>query len=215
MVTAMLMIECPNCKEWIHSPLLLEIKETKCPSCEEVVPVTEVYISAGSYSIYREALLKSRPKYIRLLEEAEKELNELKNKKSMPYDKSADTVISFIEDLKEMLDGSRGSPRTPGGSTTVEYSVQEVTHQCGLVNISSSGICIDVGEVSTLPQKGEKICVQFLGEEPFRIEGMVMWAGKETQLGIRFLDMDESTIKHLHNYILGKIPELRIEKKKP
>jgi hypothetical protein len=123
------------------------------------VSITEVYISAGSYSIYREALLKSRSKYIRLLEEAKKELDELKNKKSAPYDKSADTVMSFIEDLKEMLDGARGSPRTHGGRTSVEYSIHDVTQQGGLVNISSSGVCIDVEEVSSLPQKGDKISV--------------------------------------------------------
>jgi hypothetical protein len=97
MVTAMLMVECSNCQEWIRSPFLLEIKETKCPGCKEVVPVTELYISAGPYAISREALLKSMSKYKRLVADAENELKDYQKRKTEPYDASLRTVKKFVE----------------------------------------------------------------------------------------------------------------------
>jgi hypothetical protein len=212
-VTAMLMVECPDCKEWIPSPFLLEIKETQCPNCEGLVPVKEVYISAGAYSINRDALLKSIFKYKRLIAEAGKNLEELQKNKRGAYE--VKRVVKFIENLKELLDGCRDSPRAPGGRVMVECTFKDAACNSELVNISSTGACVDVGEVSFLPQKGDKVGLRFWGKDPFRVEGSVIWIGKENRIGTKFLNIDKLTIKHLHDYILEKIPELWIEKKTP
>jgi hypothetical protein len=198
MVTAMLMVECSNCQEWIRSPFLLEIKETKCPGCKEVVPVTELYISAGPYAISREALLKSMSKYKRLVADAENELKDYQKRNTEPYDASLRTVKKFVENLKEMLDGGRVNPRSYGHRVLVECTIIDVAYNSELVNISAA-----------------KTSLRFWGEEPFCIEGMVTWVGRENNVGIKFLDMDESTIKQLHNYILEMVPEPKIDKKIP
>jgi hypothetical protein len=76
----------------------------------------------------------------------------------------------------------------------VECTIIDVAYNSELVNISAAGACIDIG---------------------FCIEGMVTWVGRENNVGIKFLDMDESTIKQLHNYILEMVPEPKIDKKIP
>jgi hypothetical protein len=97
----------------------------------------------------------------------------------------------------------------------VECTIIDVAYNSELVNISAAGACIDIGEASSLPSKGDKTSLRFWGEEPFCIEGMVTWVGRENNVGIKFLDMDESTIKQLHNYILEMVPEPKIDKKIP
>lgn len=211
----MLMIECQGCKEWIRSPFLLEMKELTCPNCAWEMPVKEIYVSAGAYSIFRDALLKSLSRYRHLLSEAENELQELKDHGKEPTDKSTRALQQFIRNLKELLDGCRPSPRAPGGNALLKYTIHDVEHKGGLVNLSTSGICIAVGDKSALPRKGDRVSLFFGGADALSARGEVIWAGRNKHVGIKFVDLDESALNRLHNYILEKIPDVTMEKRQP
>jgi hypothetical protein len=185
------------------------MSEVLCANCFKVVPVTEIYISAGSYSIYRDVLLKSISKYKRLLNEAENELHELKNNGNGSDEAAIRRVNRLIKDLKEMLDGGRANPRAPGGNASIKYTIHDISHDGGLINLSTSGICVDIGKISQPLHKGDHVSLSFGGEEPFSVDGQVMWARKGNQAGIKFQNMDKLAIKRLHDYMLDRIPEIR------
>src|SRR3972149_3574891 len=108
-------MKCLVCKEWIHSPLLLGKKEVFCPHYGKPVPVHNIYISAGPYSIFRDVLQENLLRYRRLLMEAEKEIEKLsaRTKTSMPDDISRKSMRKFINHLKEHLEVCRHHLREP------------------------------------------------------------------------------------------------------
>ncbi len=206
----MLKMECPRCARWICSPLLTEMEHTSCPNCGSLVPVKEVYVIAGAYSIYRDVLLKNRFKYQKLLNEAERELNELMRaaKEAKPYEESARSISRFISDLKELLNGSRDKIRIPAGDTDVEFTVGDRSFKGSLVNISTTGVCIKAREGIEALDRGRSLILKFLGRkatELFKVKGEVVWAVKKNrQAGLRFVDLDKETQQHIKDYILEK-----------
>lgn len=197
----MLRLECPECKEWIHSPVLTEIKELRCPVCAVIVPVKDLYITAGPFSIYREVLLKNRFKYQRLLAEAEKELEEIKKGGSIrPHSISASSIELFMENIKEMLGGCRDNLRMEDGAA-VRCFFKGEPFEAMLVNISSTGACIDTGSLAL--KKDDEVTIE-LGGTPgvgvFSVMGSAAWAsGKKA--GIKFYRMEERVRTSLIDYI--------------
>lgn len=205
----MLKVECPECKEWIHSPLLMEMDKTTCPGCGVQVPVDEVYITAGPYSISRDVLMKHFFKYKRLLTEAANELEEMKKegKGLKTYEVSSDSVNKFMGNLQELLTGCRSGFRITPGDKKVNYFVKDNSNsnESRLVNISMTGICIDAAEGSVMPRKGEEITIELVDEQySIKVKGMVVRSGKDSTIGIQFLGLDDNTRKGLLDYILEK-----------
>ncbi len=206
----MLKTECPRCEKWIFSPLLTEVEETQCPNCGSSVKVKEVYVTAGAYSIYRDVLLKNKFKYQKLLKEAEKELEELMRSAggARPYEESAKSISRFISDLKEMLNGSRSKLRIPAGDTVIEFTSGGNLFRARLVNISTTGVCIDAKEGMEAVDKGSRLSLKFLegpATAPFAVTGEVVWVSKDKgQAGLRFVDMDAATVRRVRDYILEK-----------
>ncbi|MFQ5735497.1 MAG: PilZ domain-containing protein [Thermodesulfobacteriota bacterium] len=198
----MLRIECPNCKEWIHSPFLVDYKVMQCPTCEAEVPVGELYISAGPFSIHRDVLRKNMFKYKRLLMEAEKELNEVKgavgNLKADPI--STKSIGLFIDNLKEMLSGCRESTRFNPDGLSIRFVGKGGSVEARLVNISTTGICVDIGEHAAEYKKAEEVAVELQGAGRGRLPGRVVWAGAGP-IGIRFHDMDEEVRQKLFEFL--------------
>ncbi|MBE9527757.1 MAG: PilZ domain-containing protein [Proteobacteria bacterium] len=190
----MLKVECPKCKQWLHSNLLLEKKETTCPTCNVKVDVDELYISAGPYSISRDVLRKHFFKYKRLLTEAFKELEELKSESadSKAYKVTEDNVATFISNLKEMLEGCREGYRVFPENQPVEVTIGDKRYESQLGNVSITGICIKLEEGVPVPVKGDKVGVDIKSNGfDIALDGTVVWVRDTNVLGLRFEDFDK------------------------
>jgi hypothetical protein len=203
----MLKVECPKCKEWVHSPFLVEMDEMACPSCGVEIPVEEVYISAGPYSISRDVLMKHFFKYRRLLSEAASELEELKKEGEglKKYDITADNVSKFMKNLEELLAGCRSGFRISPGDKKVNYFINDSSHESRLINISMTGICIDAGEGATLPAVSDKITIELVDDpHNIKVNGVALRVAKSGIIGIQFAELDMDAKKSLLDYILEK-----------
>lgn len=190
----MLKVECPECKQWLHSNLLLEKKEITCPTCDVKVDVNELYISAGPYSISRDVLRKHFFKYKRLLTEAFKELEELKSESegSKAYKVTEDNVATFISNLKEMLEGCREGYRVFPENQQVGVTFDGKRYESQLGNVSITGICIKLAEGVPVPKKGVTVGVDIKGNGfDFALDGTVVWVRDTNVLGLRFVDSDK------------------------
>lgn len=201
--------ECPDCKIWVYSPFLNESDNTVCPDCGKNFPVGELFVSAGPFAIYREVLQKNMHKYTRLLGEAKKELESLSSLKGMgkPYEETASTVRKFIANLEELLEGCREGLRVHAGDIGVDYVLNDTVMKARLVNISITGICLDVGENVARLGKGQVITLAIKDPaipDGFRLVGEVVWSGKGTQTGVRFLDLDNDEKRVLKDYVMEK-----------
>ena len=203
----MLKVECPKCKEWVHSPFLVEMDEMTCPSCGVQIPVEEVYISAGPYSISRDVLMKHFFKYRRLLTEASTELEELKKEGEglKKYDITADNVSKFMKNLEELLAGCRSGFRISPGDKKVNYFIDDSSHESKLINISMTGICINAGEGAALPAVSDKITIELVDDSHnIKVQGVALRVAKSGIIGIQFAELDMDAKKSLLDYILEK-----------
>ena len=211
-------MKCLVCKEWIHSPLLLGKKEVFCPHCGKPVPVHDIYISAGPYSIFRDVLQENLLRYRRLLTEAEKEIEKLsaRTKTSMPDDISRKSMRKFINHLKELLDGCRDHLRAPTGNAVVECTFGGVCYEGTLVNISISGVCVDLGKSVELPKKGINGTLRFMdgkNRDYLVLRGPVAWSNAVGHVGVRFPEIDEKSRELLEEYIESHMHALNMPKK--
>jgi hypothetical protein len=199
----MLKVECPQCRQWLHSSFLVETKEMTCPTCNITVPVQEVYVSAGSFSISRDVLKKHFFKYERLLKEAVRELDDLKKEgASKPYKISQDNINSFIDNLKEMLEGCREGFRIAPSEKHVNYFIKDSGYDGKLVNISMTGMCLNATDPSFTPAKGSDVSIEIKdGPHNFKVPGTVVWASKSGAMGVRFSDMAPEIMDSLLEYI--------------
>lgn len=208
----MLKTECTECKVWVYSPFLTDMKETVCPDCGVTFQVGEIFISAGPYAIYRDVLLKNMHKYTRLLAEARKELSELDRLKglsndSKAYGETTETIKKFIKNLEELLEGCRGGLRVPVEDITLDYVFDKNLYNGKLVNISTTGVCLEVGENVSIHSKGQEINLSIKEEnmsEPLHLAGEIVWAGRGGRVGVKFLNMDEDKKHALREFIMDK-----------
>ena len=201
----MLRHQCPECKEWIHSPFLVDYKQMQCPSCSATVEVSDLYISAGPFSIHRDVLRKNMFKYTRLLMEAEKELTDVKDAvgKFKADAISTKSIAMFIENLKAMLSGCRDSTRFSAQGLSIRFIGPKGSVEAKLINISTTGTCVDIGESAAGYRKGDEVAVELGGAGRGRLPGKVVWAGKGP-VGIRFNEMDEATRQGLFEFLRDK-----------
>ncbi|MBI5345384.1 MAG: PilZ domain-containing protein [Deltaproteobacteria bacterium] len=204
----MLKTECAKCREWVHLPFTSVVTETVCPSCNEMIPVKEVYVSAGPFMILRDVLSKNMFKYKRLVLEAEMEVRELgKYGNSRGYDISAQSIGMFVSNIKEMLDGCRDNLRHRLEEDHMEYIVDGRAHKGNIVNISVSGICMDAGKNAGINKLGGEIVLRLKANESsgeFNLSGSVVRIGAENHIGVKFTNMDEDSRKKIEDFILVK-----------
>lgn len=198
----MLKTECTKCGTWAMLPFNT-VEETACPNCGEDIPVKDVYVSAGPYTIYRDVLLKNMYKYKRLIMEAEKEISELQKKNGEKrYEVTAESIRLLLANFKEMLDGCRDSQRHNLGSN-ISYTINKQTYQGKIVNLSLSGICIDAGKIASVSKLFNEIMIRLkYGQEQVSLNGKIMWIGGGNKMGIKFLNIDENVREALKDYIL-------------
>ena len=190
----MLKAECPECKQWLHSNMLQEKKEVVCPTCNVKVDVDELYISAGPYSISRKVLKKHFFKYKRLLDEAFKELDELKSESSdsKPFKITEDNVSAFIDNLKEMLEGCREGYRAFPDNLKVDFICGGQRYESELGNVSVSGTCVQLSPGVQVPDKGADVGLEIKSSGyDLKLHGKVVWVRDGGSLGIRFEKLEE------------------------
>lgn len=202
----MLKIECVNCNSWFHLAFNTEAQVVDCPHCREKTPTKDVYVSAGPYMIFRDVLIKNMPKYRRLILEAEKEILDLQKKSALKtYNISAKSVDAFIASLREMLDGCRDSVRYRLPETVVEYTVDGNTFEGDLVNISTTGLCINGRKVAPVTRLWGAIEVALGHKEArFAAAGKIVWIGKEGLMGIKFTNLSPESSALLKLLIIEK-----------
>lgn len=200
----MLKVECPQCKEWIYLPFKSDEQETRCPHCSQMIPIKDVYISAGPYLIYREVLMKNMFKYKRLLAEAEKEISGLEKSGNRAFEISAQTLGVFVNHLKELLSGCRNDLRHPViDDLTAEYILNGGKYKGKIKNLSVTGVCIDAGRNVTMAGLWNEIELKFYEhEESIRLNGRIMWI-RYNLMGIKFGEQDSSAGEFIRKYIMG------------
>ena len=171
-------------------PVYADLGKVECPTCVEAIPVKDVYLSAGQFLICRDLLRKSIHKYKRIVEEAEQEVAELeKNGGLRAYSVTAGSINGFIKKLKEMLDGCRGQMRHRLADEYAEYMLGQRRNKAKVVNISSSGVCLECREVLGLETLWSDISLTFKPRRSQSIlaaRGKVMWIGKKGRMGVKF-----------------------------
>ncbi len=185
----MLKIECPGCNEWVSLPFDIGINETTCPRCSGVIPLKDVYVSAGPYTIHRDVLIKNMYRYKKLLAEAEKEFDEVGGRKdARDRDVTARSVKLFITHMKEMLSGCRGSTRHPlSEEISAELKINNRTFSGQVVNISVSGLCLDASGSPALDLTDElEITLSCGDDNKITVAGRVAWSDRQGYLGVRF-----------------------------
>ena len=155
--------------------------------------------------IHRDVLKNNMFKYTRLLMEAEKELLDVKDAvgKFKADAISTKSIALFIENLKEMLSGCRDSTRFSAQGLNIRFIGSKGSVEAKLINISTTGICVDIGESAAGYKKGEEAAVELGGAGRGRLPGQVVWAGKGP-VGIRFKEMDEATKLGLFEFLRDK-----------
>ena len=206
----MLKMKCPKCKEFIVSKLLAEIDQITCNNCQATVPVQDVMVFAKGFTFHRNDLAKRLFRYKSLINEVvqERELLE-KNTKASPESKKS--LDQFLEALKEVMDGARNSLRLDFSERVeVRFMVNQQPHSGALVNLSTSGACIEADPAAALPQKKNVIKLHFSlpgRKEVFMLDGVVIWTNKlegkkeAFAIGVEFKGQDEAVYNALWEFI--------------
>lgn len=206
----MLKFECKNCNKWHPLPFHVSSVEVFCPDCSQSIPGADIYVTSGPLAITKEALQKNVHKYKRLIQSAEKEIEELKKKGAAKgLDSTEDPGGAFSMHLRELLSGCRDDTRhRVADDMHLKYFWNGVNHTAKVVDISLTGVCLKVDEASSLPpfpKAGNKIPLCFIdaGAEAV-IPGEVAWSGKAGLMGVRFKELTKEKESFVRELILKK-----------
>lgn len=205
----MLKTDCTNCKFTVTSPFLTETKKIVCARCQETFSVKDIYISAGPYTVYKKEVLKDTPRYLRLLRELQStNVNKEEALQEFIASGESDKALKiFIKTLKDFLNEARSYARMPGGKSTVEYSVGNVSSIGKVKNISATGICIAIPEKSQRIGPGRiiKMNINDTGlSEPLSLRGWVVWSTEKGTTGLKFVGLNKPSREALHKFIAIK-----------
>ncbi len=208
----MLKTKCSDCNNWVYSPLLTEIEKTDCPDCGSTFSVNDLYVSTGPFSIYRNALLKNLQKYTQLLRGAREELEGFKSRATgdASDNESITTLESFVSGLEELLSGCRSRLRVPVNNTVVKYSTVTIPRQGTLVNISTTGVCIEAGEEVNQLEHGSFVILiidDMNTSDTIYLHGEVVWTSKNDRMGIRFINSEPDIEERIRMFITEESPQ--------
>ena len=209
----MLQMNCPRCDGLIKTPFLIELLDIECPQCRENVKVHNVVVSTKNFSMQRNDLIKRISHYKRLLKEVEKEIEQGKKDQKTTENtrRSADNLRSS---LKELLLAARDNFRLNiPYDLYVQIDFDGDKRLARLVNISSTGACIELIDRGQLPRNNAEIKLQLLlpgGSESLSFLAKAVWSrdltkdstNKRVNVGIRFKDIDEQARECIWNFIV-------------
>jgi hypothetical protein len=206
-------MNCPKCNGLIKTPLLVEMLDIECPECREYVKVHNVVVSTKQFTMQRNDLIKRISHYKRLLKDVEKEIEQRgKDQKSTENTtKSADNLRSS---LKELLLAARDNFRlNMSYDLYVQINFDGDKRLARLVNISSTGACIELVDRGQLPGDNTEIKLQLLlpgDSESLSFPARVVWSrnlAKDTtsnsvNIGVQFREIDEQARECIWNFIV-------------
>jgi len=180
----------------------------ECPHCREVTGVSDIFVAAGPFVIYRELLTKNMQKYRRLVSEIECEIVELQKagSENRAYDISARSLSHFVAHLKEMLDGCRDIVRHNISGVKAQYTIDGRRYRANVLNLSASGICLDAGKTASVNRLWSEATVQLKGDGTgaFNLRGKIIWLGKDGRMGMKFTNVDSELAKLIETFIIEK-----------
>ncbi len=218
----MLLMKCPECKEYIKSVLLAELKEVECEHCHATVPVANVLVSSNGFTFERNDLLRRFFRYRKLLDEAIEERNSLKGN-SASSEASQRSIEKFLQVLQGMMAGARDHFRYTFPEPILArlgYSQQECPG--AVYNVSMDGVCVEVAKTYPLPRVKTSMTLSFKlpgQQQLIKITGEICWArqggtpndNREHTAGVHFRQLDETTRDILWQFILDKSRDLPVE----
>ncbi|MBI5971214.1 MAG: PilZ domain-containing protein [Deltaproteobacteria bacterium] len=202
----MLKFECKNCNKWHPLPFHVSSVEVRCPDCSQTILGADIYVTSGPLAITKEALQKNVHKYKRLVQNAEKEVEELKKRgAARGLDTTQDQGGAFAMHLRELLCGARDDTRyRVAEEMTLKYFFSGLNHVAKVVDISLTGVCLQTQDASS-PKTGATIPLRFVdaGAEAV-ISGEVAWSGKAGLIGVRFTRLTKEQEDFIRELILKK-----------
>jgi hypothetical protein len=209
----MIQMNCPKCNGLIKSPLLVELPEIECPQCRVNVKVHNVAVSTKNFFMQRNDLIKRIFNYKKLLEEVEKEIEQGKKDQDSTENtrKSADDLRSFLKDL--LLAARDNFRLNMSYDLYVQINFDGDKRFAKLVNISSTGACIELVDRGQFPGNNTEIKFQLLlpgDKESLSLLARVICnriVAKDTtsqsvNVGVQFKDIDEEVRSCLWNFIV-------------
>lgn len=204
----MLKFECKNCNKWHPLPFHVSAIEIRCPDCAQPIPGADIYVTSGPLAITKEALQKNVHKYKRLIQSAEKEVEELKKKGAAKgLDSTEDPGGAFAMHLRELLSGCRDDTRyRVGKEIHLKFFFDGSNHTATIVDISLTGICLKVDGASLPTLKaGSKMPLRIVDANAEAvISGEVAWSGKAGLMGVRFKELTKEKEGFIRELILKK-----------
>jgi hypothetical protein len=209
----MLQMNCPRCNELIKTPILVELLDIECPQCRENVKVHNVVVSTKNFSMQRNDLIKRISHYKKLLKDVEKEVEHGENDQKST-ENSRKSAANLRSSLKELLLAARDNFRLNiSYDLYVQINFDSNERLARLVNISSTGACIELVDRGLLPGNNTEIKFQLLlpgDSESLSFPARVVWSrnlAKDTtsnniNMGVQFREIDEQARECIWNFIV-------------
>jgi hypothetical protein len=209
----MLQMNCPRCNELIKTPILVELLDIECPQCRENVKVHNVVVSTKNFSMQRNDLIKRISHYKKLLKDVEKEVEHGENDQKST-ENSRKSAANLRSSLKELLLAARDNFRLNiSYDLYVQINFDSNERLARLVNISSTGACIELVDRGLLPGNNTEIKFQLLlpgDSEALSFPARVVWSrnlAKDTtsnniNMGVQFREIDEQARECIWNFIV-------------
>jgi len=207
----MLKMKCSECQEFIVSKLLAEVDKITCEHCQKTVPVKDVMVYAKGFTFHRSDLAKRLFRYKSLIGEVVQERKLLeKNLAASPESKKS--LDQFLEALKEVMAGARNSLRIDFSEPfPVKFTINQLVHNGSLTNLSTTGACIGIERIASLPPKKTTISLELVlpGQpDSVSLAGTVVWTNRTEELnkqsfgiGVEFKQLDEAVMRTLWEFI--------------
>lgn len=206
-------MNCPRCNELIKTPILVELLDIECPQCRENVKVHNVVVSTKNFSMQRNDLIKRISHYKKLLKDVEKEVEHGENDQKST-ENSRKSAANLRSSLKELLLAARDNFRLNiSYDLYVQINFDSNERLARLVNISSTGACIELVDRGLLPGNNTEIKFQLLlpgDSESLSFPARVVWSrnlAKDTtsnniNMGVQFREIDEQARECIWNFIV-------------
>jgi hypothetical protein len=201
------------CDGLIKSPLLVEKLDIECPQCRENVKVHNVVVSTKNFSMQRNDLIKRISHYKKLFKDVDKEIEQAKKDQKTTENtrKSTDNLRSSLKDL--LLAARDNFRLNMSYDLYVQINFDGDKRLARLVNISSTGACIELVDRGQLPRDNAEIKLQLLlpgDSESLSFLARVVWSrnlakdstNKSINMGVQFKDIDERARECIWNFIV-------------
>jgi len=213
-------MNCPECRGVVKSPYLAELSSIECDHCKADVAVKDVFVATEGFTMHRDDLLNRISRFQKLLGEVEKEMQVIEGSENVSKT-TRSSINKFYATLQELLTGARSNYRLeiPHGPTVeMDYNSEKSTGR--LINLSTVGASLEFDMSGDPPRNKAEIKLQLVLPDvaaPFSLLAKIVWIRKASkdansktfQLGVKFMNLDETFRNTLWDYIVANSPFAR------